>query len=811
MHRSTPPAPEGVSIVLIAKNNAKIIPDLFDSLRPFLRATDEVVVVDTGSTDGTQAILEQYSGLCHFQLLNRPDLNQAGMLDLVKKYLPDEAQKCAEDPQFNDGFLADFAAARQIGTDAARHDLILWIDTDDVLEGGGILRRRIDEHFGAGDNRPLFLAYDYSFDSDGVCNTVLWRERICRRSLYRWAGVCHESMIPRSGQVTEVVRVPAEEARIVHKHGRHHIYSDIRNYAILRNAHEKAEWKDPRWEFYLGNACRGLRRWQEAIDWYARVLRRSGSSDDRLACALNIGFCFILFGRPWRALDWFFQAAKIDTNDPRPYYGMARAFFELKRYRDCLTYSQIGHSFARPQTITSIDPNQLDFVPAVFEVLSLQELGNIPGALAKVSELQRLRPNYEGTAALLQDIHSWARNEQLKGATELLTSAAFSREASLDMIKAIKPEIRQLIPELQVETYCTPPRNSVTFLCGQTFERWDATSLQDGVGGSEKMVILLAREFAKAGKRVDVYGHPKPENAYKTFDKVTYRPSSSFNPLLKRDTLIIWRHWGFLDAPLKARKIFLDLHDVQVPSDFKPGRLARLAGIFFKSNFHLDPVKAVCPPGLAIVTRNGTANPVGSAARNLRKIVFTSSGDRGLLRSLRIFARVRAIHPDSEFHSFYGFTPLYAKKAAEQEYQFFGDVLCERHMNDYAEDCFDLGTKVGARFHGRVGSDALAAELETSSIWLYPTRFPEISCISAMEAQAAGCLPVCTDYGALKETVDYGIRIPFDASDDAYIQAIDSIFKKGSSYDDYRKDCAKWAQEKFAVGPLAKEWLARFE
>ena len=35
---------------------------------------------------------------------------------------------------------------------------------------------------------------------------------------------------------------------------------------------------------------------------------------------------------------------------------------------------------------------------------------------------------------------------------------------------------------------------------------------------------------------------------------------------------------------------------------------------------------------------------------------------------------------------------------------------------------------------------------------IYPTGFPEISCINAMKAQANGCFPVSSRFAALRET-----------------------------------------------------------
>lgn len=804
---------QGISVCLIAKNCAATLKDTLASLKDFLRPDlgDEVIVVDTGSTDNgaTAECARSFGAL----VLSHPGLNVSGMRDLVQKYLPDQYALIKDDPQFADGFLADFAAARQISTDAARNPLVFWLDSDDVLQGGPDLRNYCLEFFADQKNSAIFLPYDYSFDVDGACTTVLWRERILRKDLYVWAGKCHESMIPKDGKPQYIVKCPLEQCRIVHKHGRAHELSDVRNYAILRHAYEaEGARKDPRTEYYLGNACRGLRNFSEAVHWYGIVLKRSGSRDDRLSCALNIAYIHLLRGRAWKAIDWFNQAEKIWPNDARAVFGKARAYYELRRFNDCILYTNIGRTLPQVEQVTSVDPNAYDYYPALFASLSHKELGNVPAAIEEARLAAAFRPDNPASRELLDETTAWANRQHAAQAISITLSNAASREATASIIHSLSPELRRALPEFQLEQTCTKPKKSITFLCGQTHEHWDPSSRESGIGGSEKMVILLGKALASLGWRVDVYGHPNQSAAYKTFDGVRYLPVSAFNPALKRDVIIIWRNWGFLDYPLKARKIFIDCHDVQSADYATPARLQRLSGILVKSNFHGEPFKNSPASQKLIITRNAidpSDFPPCDAPRDYNKLVYCSSADRGLMAALAIYQRIKAIRPSTTLDVFYGFTGLYLQRAAEVEYQHFPDVGDERHMLDYAEECYTAIDKLGANFRGRVGHKELARALQTSSIFLYPTLFPEISCMASMEAQAAGCIPVVSTTGALPETVTFGTPLPPYRTDD-FVYACVKILEKGSDLDTYRKDMAAAALTRFDIKTLAAEWSALF-
>ena len=64
-----------ISVILTVLNEAEAMPAILDSLCEQTLAPDEVVVADGGSSDGTVAILERYSGRLPLRVLTAPGSN----------------------------------------------------------------------------------------------------------------------------------------------------------------------------------------------------------------------------------------------------------------------------------------------------------------------------------------------------------------------------------------------------------------------------------------------------------------------------------------------------------------------------------------------------------------------------------------------------------------------------------------------------------------------------------------------------------------------------------------------------------------
>ena len=102
----------------------------------------------------------------------------------------------------------------------------------------------------------------------------------------------------------------------------------------------------------------------------------------------------------------------------------------------------------------------------------------------------------------------------------------------------------------------------------------------------------------------------------------------------------------------------------------------------------------------------------------------------------------------------------------------------------------------------------------SAGVWAYPTWFTETSCITAMEAQAAGLHIVTSPIAALNETV--GPRGKMISGDwlskeyhDAFVDEVVKALKKPSSR--HRKAVMKYAREHFSWDNVVQSWDDMFK
>jgi glycosyltransferase involved in cell wall biosynthesis/2-polyprenyl-3-methyl-5-hydroxy-6-metoxy-1,4-benzoquinol methylase len=307
-------------------------------------------------------------------------------------------------------------------------------------------------------------------------------------------------------------------------------------------------------------------------------------------------------------------------------------------------------------------------------------------------------------------------------------------------------------------------KQRIVMYAGQQWEPWSPRSIREGgLGGSETCLVQVATRLAQAGHRVTVYSSAEEG----LFAGALYRPWHAWDPTEECDLLIVSRRPDVLDNPVGARATALWCHDHSYPGLMTEERAARIDHVVVLSQWERDRFARLYPylADKLVVIRNGiTTAHFSRGARAFRdrkpRCVYSSSADRGLDVMLTVWPRIRERVPEAELHVFYGWD-VFDRVAVTNP----ALVAYKQHVLALAAAAG--GEEGGVFFRGRVGQTELAREMEEARVLSYPTAFLETSCITAMEARAAGLAIVTSDLGALKETVGrHGLLIPWGEDED---------------------------------------------
>lgn len=130
-----------------------------------------------------------------------------------------------------------------------------------------------------------------------------------------------------------------------------------------------------------------------------------------------------------------------------------------------------------------------------------------------------------------------------------------------------------------------------------------------------------------------------------------------------------------------------------------------------------------------------------------KTVGYFSAYYRGLQCLAKMWPEILKAEPDAKLHVAYGWESWLALEG-QNGLELYNEI--EAFFKQY---------KSSVTHYGRLSHEDLAKLMKQTKVWAYPTEFAEIHCITALKAQAAGCIVVTTNVAALKETVINGTKI----------------------------------------------------
>ena len=684
----------------------------------------------------------------------------------------------------------DFAAARNFNFSHLKTDWIFWCDSDDKIDNPEKLSEIIKD---APVDLDLVWLYYYYDMVEGVEH---WRERLLKNNdTFYWKGVVHENLLAKENlnfrisysDLATLTHQPTEERQET---------SATRNLALLIKEYEKhGEDTDPRILSYIGMTLYGMGGYEDCVGFFQHHIEKSGWKEDVYNSCIMLARAFQYLNNLEASISYCYKAIEIRHDFPDAYYVLAELKFYQEDWAACEAWTQTASSKKIPKFgLPIMRRANYTYRPMVFLANAYLQMGSFEKASTCIQlalKASNNMPSVGRQVEFINDIYA-----EKKVFENFVAIHAYLTKHDKDKIKVLGNLIPKNLAKddkfIKIRNAVSEPqtwvKDSIAIYCGEGGEDWADPSVIMGIGGSEEAVIYASREFVKQGRHVTVYCSCGDLEG--NYNGVTYKNWYEFNMKDAFDTLICWRG-SFFERELKARKKIVWLHDVPAVNEFNSKELKAIDHILVLSDYHKTLLSKEAQE-IAYVTTNGinVCDFKDGIEKESHRMCYTSSMDRGVEHLLDMWGDIRKAVPDATLHLYYGWETF------DMRY------LDDKSMHEWKAKIQSKMEQEGITFHGRIGHKKIAKEMARCEVFAYPADFEEINCISVLKAQLAGALPVTTDYCALSQTNEYGIKTkPKDW--DGYKAALIDALKTNKKLTDTQM---KAIRDKYSWEAITKDW-----
>lgn len=311
-----------LSVTLIVRNEEKNL----SRLLPQLVFADEVVVVDTGSTDNTVSVARIYT-----------------------------------DKVYNFAWIDDFSKARNYAISKATCNYVMWLDADDVLLPKA--RQQIADWKNTDDDADV---YYLKYQMDSKFPFWFWRERIVRNcNRCRFKGFIHEAIVP-FGEVKYI------DCTILHKPSASH---EQRNLRIYRNAIDQHKRFSLRDKFYYAKTLVECGHTNEALPILSKFAGNSRAYFvDRVEAYKLLCKCALSSEDIGLALKYLSYSVRLMPPSGEICCLFGQCYMQLRNYRNAVQW----YSYALCANIQSgfVNEYYVNFLPNLQLSVCLWYLGD---------------------------------------------------------------------------------------------------------------------------------------------------------------------------------------------------------------------------------------------------------------------------------------------------------------------------------------------------------------------------------------------------------------------------------------------------
>ena len=303
-----------LGLCMIVKNEEATLGRCLDSVAGVF---DEIVIVDTGSTDDTRDVAARFGA------------------------------RVVEFP-----WIDDFAAARNAAFAEGTCEYLMWLDADDVLlpqERDKLLQLKntLDPEVDA-----VSMLYHTAFDAAGNVIASNRRMRIVRRSKnFTWVGAVHEDLVSN-----ETFAFLDTDIIVTHRKPDNETGPSRRNLEILEKLIGGGQQLRPVDALNYARELEMHKEFAQAVPYYEQFLASGeGDVDVRVFALHKLASCYYMSGQPEKEWECTLRSFEIDI--PRPEFScrVAERFLARNQFSQAAFWYELALSSQGTPSAWSID------------------------------------------------------------------------------------------------------------------------------------------------------------------------------------------------------------------------------------------------------------------------------------------------------------------------------------------------------------------------------------------------------------------------------------------------------------------------
>jgi glycosyltransferase involved in cell wall biosynthesis len=376
-----------LTLCTIAKNEKTAIPVMLDSVKGVV---DEVVILDTGSDDGTQDATRRF----------------------VDEHMPDVEFKLIQGEWKN-----SFAQARNEALEHCTGDWILILDCDERLsdESKDKLRPAIES---MPDSVELVCPEMLMCKDNGEINDKFVCERILRNGRgIRFAGAMHNTVnVPDD----PAKRIALPDIKLVHnlvvkspasRAARSKQRLDMAESVLLENV--KNDPNDRRSLFYLAGTYYDSGMYDKARDWFEKYMQIGNWDQELYQAAIMLGDCYKRLGDRRKSRDTYSGAIAYNWRRNEAYMELGKLAKEDGDYEQAKSYFQIASLKPMPVDSHFVEVESHTYGPHVELWETYSAIGDNASALEHARRAVELGADLEPEMVKFAKNHTFYRTDRI--------------------------------------------------------------------------------------------------------------------------------------------------------------------------------------------------------------------------------------------------------------------------------------------------------------------------------------------------------------------------------------------------------------